>query len=71
MAQLLDDYFSAEQLAVHLGISVRTLWRWHQLRQGPPRVKVGRRPLYKRASVAAWIDRQETDPAAAGRRRRA
>ena len=70
MSQLLDDHYTPEALAVYLDISVRTLWRWHQLRKGPPRIKIGRRPFYKRASVAAWIDRQEADPAAERNRRR-
>jgi predicted DNA-binding transcriptional regulator AlpA len=69
----LHDYISPAQLAEELGISERTVHRWHALRQGPPRVLLGRRPYYKRASVAAWIERQERDPAAVSttRRRRA
>jgi hypothetical protein len=68
---ILADYLSPEQLAIEIGVSLRTVARWHALRHGPPRVMLGRRPMYKRSSVAAWIERQERDPAAAsaGRRR--
>jgi predicted DNA-binding transcriptional regulator AlpA len=73
MPTVLADYLSPEQLALQLGVSERTVARWHAMRTGPPRVTLARRPLYPRASVAAWMARQEKDPAAAsaGRRRRA
>ena len=67
---ILGDYLSPEQLAVELGVSERTVYRWHALRTGPPRVTVGRRPMYKLASVRAWLERRERDPAAAESRRR-
>jgi hypothetical protein len=71
--RLLDDYLTREQLAAELDKCIRTLDRWHAMRIGPPRVTIGRVPLYTRESVAAWIQKQEHDPAAAGagRRRRA
>ena len=72
--RMLEDYLDAAQLASELEVSERTLARWHAMRLGPPRVTIGRRPLYRRASVTAWIERQERDPAATaggGRRRRA
>src|ERR1700726_1304547 len=70
---LLDDYLTREQLAAELDKCLRTLDRWHSMRIGPPRTMIGRVPMYRRNSVAAWIERQEKDPAAdsAGRRRRA
>ena len=60
---ILSGYIEPQQLAKELGISERTLARWHTMRVGPPRVTIGRRPLYKRSSVAAWIERQEIDSA--------
>lgn len=69
---ILGDYLIPEQLAAELGVSERTIHRWHALRIGPPRVTIGRKPYYRRSSVAEWIAKQEVDPAAsAGRRRRA
>lgn len=61
---LLADYASPEQTAVELGVSTRTLARWYAMRIGPPRVTIGRKPLYRRESVSAWIEKQEKDPAA-------
>ncbi len=70
---ILGDFLDPAQLAKELGVSERTVARWHAMRIGPPRVTIGRKPLYRLESVTAWIARQEHDPAAApaGRRRRA
>jgi predicted DNA-binding transcriptional regulator AlpA len=55
------EYVTPEQLAAELGISVRTLHRWHTARQGqgPPRVVLGRVVIYRRSSVLAWIESRE------------
>jgi hypothetical protein len=70
---VLDNYLTPAELAKELDVSERTVHRWHAGRRGPPRILLGRKPYYKRASVAAWIEKQERDPAAPaeGRRRRA
>jgi excisionase family DNA binding protein len=36
-----------------LGVSTRTLSRWHALRVGPARCKIGRKVLYRREAVNA------------------
>lgn len=56
---MLEDYETPAQLAADLGICVKTLDRWHRLGEGPPRVKLGRRVLYRRTSVAAWLASRE------------
>ena len=56
---LAGEYDTPEQLAAELGISVRTLHRWHTARQGPPRVVLGRTIFYRRSSVLAWIASRE------------
>ena len=58
MAQTLD-LLTREDLAHQLGVSVRTLDRWHALREGPPRTSAGRRPLYRREAVEDWIASRE------------
>jgi hypothetical protein len=70
---LLADLLTPAALAAELGVTERCVHYWHSRRVGPPRIVIGRRPFYRRASVAAWIMQQETDPAAQtrGRRRRA
>jgi predicted DNA-binding transcriptional regulator AlpA len=72
--RLLSEYLTPEELAGELGICKRTLDRWHASRTGPPRVTVGRRPLYRREAVTHWLRKREQDPSEgrgrpAGRRR--
>jgi hypothetical protein len=55
----LDDYLTIDQLAAELDVAVITLKRWGALRQGPPVTKIGRRVLYRRSAVQAWLLRQE------------
>jgi predicted DNA-binding transcriptional regulator AlpA len=50
-----------DELARELGICKRTLDRWHASRSGPPRVTIGRRPLYRREAVTQWLRRREED----------
>jgi hypothetical protein len=56
---ILADYMTPDQLARELGICKRTLDRWQARRSGPPRVTVGRRPLYRREAVAQWLRKRE------------
>src|SRR5689334_2219423 len=62
MGSILAGYIAPEQLARELGVSERTLARWHATRLGPPRVTIGRRPYYRISSVAEWIASQEEKP---------
>lgn len=54
------DYLEPAELARELDVSERTIHRWHVLRIGPPRVAIGRKILYRRASVIEWLESQET-----------
>lgn len=58
----LGNFLKPEQLGHLLGVSCRTLGRWHRLRKGPPRVKIGRSVLYRQTAVLAWLSTRETDP---------
>ena len=51
----LDDYLTREELARQLNRSTRTLDRWHTMRIGPVRTRVGRLTLYEKKSVADWL----------------
>jgi predicted DNA-binding transcriptional regulator AlpA len=69
--QLLSDYLNKDQAAAQLGVCERTLDRWHTLKEGPPRVTMGRRILYRRSSIASWLASREQparERADAGRR---
>jgi phage terminase Nu1 subunit (DNA packaging protein) len=56
---ILSDFLTKEELASELGPKMRTLDRWDALGIGPPRTRVGRKVLYRRASVQRWLAAQE------------
>jgi predicted DNA-binding transcriptional regulator AlpA len=55
-----SDLLTEADVAATLRISVRTLRRWHSLRKGPPRVKIGRKIHYRIGSVQNWIEGSES-----------
>ncbi len=57
MAELL----TRDEMAEHLGVSARTLDRWHRLERGPPRITIGRKCLYRVRAYLDWIEASE-DP---------
>lgn len=56
---LLDGYLTPAQLADQLGVSLRTLSRWHAQRIGPRRVTNGRLILYRADAVREWLEARE------------
>jgi hypothetical protein len=58
---LLSEFLTKDELAAELRRNPRTLDRWEVLRMGPPRKHVGRKVLYRRASVQKWLHAQERD----------
>jgi excisionase family DNA binding protein len=56
---VLSEYMTPEELASELGICKKTLDRWHAGRSGPPRITIGRRPLYRREAVVQWLRKRE------------
>jgi excisionase family DNA binding protein len=56
---LTAEYITPKELAQQLGKSLRTLYRWDELRIGPPRVVVGKLILYRREAVMAWLRSRE------------
>lgn len=57
---LLHDWISRAELAAELGLCVETLRRWADARRGPKFIRAGRKILYRRATVLAWLESQET-----------
>jgi helix-turn-helix protein len=57
---ILEDFLTRDELASELQRSPRTLDRWETLGIGPPRTSVGRKILYRRASVQRWLAAQES-----------
>lgn len=70
-ADLLRDFVTEPELAKALQITRRTLIRWYQERSGPPRTRVGKRILYRRAAVIEWLRAHEQRPCRSPRTRRA
>ncbi len=60
---ILSEFLTKEELAVELRRNPRTLDRWAVLGMGPPRTHVGRKVLYRRASVQKWLVAQEQSAA--------
>ena len=56
---ILSEFLTKEELAAELRRNPRTLDRWQALGMGPPRTHVGRKVLYRRASVQKWLLAQE------------
>jgi hypothetical protein len=56
---LLSGYFTQEEAATELKVSPRTIDRWRRLDEGPPITKLGRRTLYRRSSLQAWLCERE------------
>ena len=64
---LFTDYLTQAEMAEAIGVSERTLTRWHNLRVGPPRTVIGRKILYHIPTARAWIAAQEEEIAHRGR----
>jgi len=56
---LLDDYMTRAELAVQLNCTERTLERWFSQGTGPAITRLGKTPIYRIASVQAWLLNQE------------
>lgn len=65
---LSGEFLSPEALARELGVSPRTLARWHVERVAPPRIVIGRTVMYRREAVRQWLLDREEQPARKGRR---
>ena len=55
----IDELVDRPAAAKMLGISARTLDRWHLLRQGPPRVRLGGLVRYRVAAIDEWVRSRE------------
>lgn len=66
---LLVGFLAPDDLAAALGISPRTLARWHARGDGPARCMVGKLILYRQETVRAWLATLERDRRTIGPRR--
>jgi predicted DNA-binding transcriptional regulator AlpA len=56
---VLNDWINREELARQLSVTTDPLARWTTQGIGPPRIRIGRRVLYRRASVEKWLAEME------------
>jgi excisionase family DNA binding protein len=54
---------SVDEVAVVLGVPVRTLYQWRHKGVGPLGLRVGRHLRYRAADVSGWIDRRAAEEA--------
>jgi hypothetical protein len=56
---VLADFMDTDELAADLDVTPLTLVRWRLQKTGPAVTRLGRRILYRRSSVQAWLASQE------------
>lgn len=54
-----ERLWSIEDLAEHLGRSVKTIYDWNSKGEGPKYVRLGRRIAYRPADVDRWLRTRE------------
>ncbi|MBL4748852.1 MAG: helix-turn-helix domain-containing protein [Magnetovibrio sp.] len=60
MTDLLSEYTTEQELSEALSVTVETLRTWASRRKGPGgRAKFGRRIVYRKTAVQAWMESQE------------
>lgn len=57
-------YMSTEEFAALVHTSPATIRYWRHVGKGPKAFRLGRRALYDRAEVLAWIEAEKTRQAA-------
>tara|TARA_R110002110_G_scaffold16490_4_gene71490 strand:+ start:3346 stop:3627 length:282 start_codon:yes stop_codon:yes gene_type:complete len=58
---MLSEWMTRAELAAELDLTSETLCRWTARRIGPAPTQVGRKVLYRRETVRAWLLAQEQD----------
>lgn len=56
-----SDYLTALDLEAMTGTPASTYRYWASVGDGPPSFKLGRRRVWKRSEVMAWLDEQQQD----------
>jgi predicted DNA-binding transcriptional regulator AlpA len=58
------DLLTLDQFAEMVNTSVNTVRYWRQIDYGPKSARIGRRVMYRRVEVEAWIGEQFVNTAA-------
>ncbi|MCK7581538.1 MAG: helix-turn-helix domain-containing protein [Chromatiales bacterium] len=62
MPAIRENYLTKDEAAEELGVTARTLDRWFAERIGPPRTKIGKLVLYRKAALVDWVAKREECP---------
>jgi predicted DNA-binding transcriptional regulator AlpA len=54
------DYMTADELEELTGTRASTFRYWASIGEGPASFKLGRRRVWKKSTVLAWLESQET-----------
>jgi predicted DNA-binding transcriptional regulator AlpA len=57
----IDGLLTEDQAAEALGVVKASLRNWASRRQGPPRIRIGRKIYYRLEAINAWIGSRERD----------
>jgi len=60
-------YATPERVAELLGVTTRTLARWHAARIGPPKIKIGKKIFFELGQLPDWLSSREIAPVKARR----
>jgi hypothetical protein len=60
--RLLSGFLTPEELAAEFRLKITTLKAWRRKRSGPAFTTIGKKILYRRESVLAWVHARETPP---------
>jgi excisionase family DNA binding protein len=56
-----DKLLTIEEVAIHLGIPVATVYQWRSRGKGPSGFRVGRHVRYRQADVDRWLEGQRDE----------
>ncbi|MFN3349092.1 helix-turn-helix domain-containing protein [Pseudorhodoplanes sp.] len=65
---LFEGWLTDDRVAAEIGVSRYTLRRWERRRVGPPRVRIGRKVLYRAEAFREWLVSRERHPVSKGAR---
>jgi excisionase family DNA binding protein len=55
---VVEQLFTAEQLAEHIGIPVSTVKYWRKVGRGPRITQLGKHYRYRESDVQAWVEQE-------------
>jgi predicted DNA-binding transcriptional regulator AlpA len=62
----LTDFLSESEVPKLMGICTMTMWRWQTTGRFPqPSIRIGKRKLYRKAMLTAWLEQQAAETEAA------